>query len=273
MGAELPAFRLDEALRHGLLPLVVSSRRPEDVLNAYASLYLEQEVRLEGLTRNVGAFARFLEAASFSHGGVLNIANVARECQIERKTVASYVEILEDLLLGFRVPVFSKRARREVTAHPKLYFFDAGVFRSLRPRGPLDRPEEIDGAALEGLVAQHLRAWLAYGGDGQLFFWRTRGGAEVDFVVYGNAGIWAVEVKGTGRIRPEDLRPLAAFVEEYPEAVPILLYRGTERLRTGEIWCLPVETFLRDLKPGRPLPVAGRRGGGKARSEKGAGRM
>lgn len=283
MAAELPAFRLDEALRHGLLPLVVSSSRPEDVLNAYASLYLEQEVRLEGLTRNVGAFARFLEAVSFSHGSVVNIANIARECQIERKTVAGYVEILEDLLLSFRVPVFSKRARREVTAHPKLYFFDAGVFRSLRPRGPLDRPEEIDGAALEGLVAQHLRAWLAYGGDGQLFFWRTRGGAEVDFVVYGNAGFWAVEVKGSGRVRPEDLRSLAAFVEEYPEAVPILLYRGSERLRIGEIWCLPVETFLRDLKPGRPLPVAGTPGRGKAsrlgsrppgraRNEKGAGR-
>ncbi len=256
MAAELPEFRLDDALRRGLLPLVVDSRRPEEVLRAYASLYLEQEVRLEGLTRNVGAFARFLEAVSFSHGGVLNLANVARDCQIERKTVAGYVEILEDLLLGFRVPVFSKRARRDVTAHPKLYFFDAGVFRSLRPKGPLDRPEEIDGAALEGLVAQHLRAWLAYGADGQLFFWRTRAGAEVDFVVYGDAGFWAIEVKRTGRVRPEDLRSLAAFAEEYPEAVAILLYRGAERLRIGSVWCIPVEAFLRDLKPGRPLLAA-----------------
>lgn len=257
MAAELPTFGMDVALRHGLLPLVVSSRRPQDVLNAYASLYLEQEVRLEGLTRNVGAFARFLEAVSFSHGGVLNITNVARECQIERKTVAGYVEILEDLLLGFRLPVFSKRARRELTAHPKLYFFDAGVFRSLRPRGPLDRPEEIEGAALEGLVAQHLRAWLAYGGEGQLFFWRTRTGSEVDFVVYGSAGFFAIEVKSGGRVRPEDLRPLAAFAEEYPEAVPVLLYRGTEHLRIGKVWCLPVEEFLRDLRPDRPLPVGG----------------
>lgn len=255
MAAELSGFRLDEALRDGLLPLVLGSRRPSDVLAAYASLYLEQEVRLEGLTRNVGAFARFLEAVSFSHGAVLNVANVARECQIERKTVAGYVEILEDLLLGFRLPVFSKRARRDVTAHPKLYLFDAGVFRSLRPRGPLDRPEEIDGAALEGLVAQHLRAWIGYGSAAGLFFWRTRGGSEVDFVVYGDAGFWAVEVKNAARVRPEDLRPLLAFSEEYPEAVPLLLYRGTERLRVGDVWCLPVETFLRGLVPGRPLPV------------------
>jgi predicted AAA+ superfamily ATPase len=253
MAAELKTFELAGALRHGLLPLVVDSRRPEDVLGAYASLYLEQEVRLEGLTRNIGAFARFLEAASFSHGSVLNVANVARESQIERKTVSAYVDILEDLLLAYRVPVFAKRAKREVAAHPKLYFFDAGVFRSLRPRGPLDRPEEIDGAALEGLVAQHLRAWLGYSGGGNLFYWRTRAGSEVDFIVYGPAGFWAIEVKSAGRVRPVDLKSLAAFSEEYPEAVPILLYRGEERLRVGKTWCIPVEGFLRQLVPGRPL--------------------
>lgn len=253
MAAERTSFDLAGALSHGLLPLVVASRRPEDVLGAYASLYLEQEVRLEGLTRNIGAFARFLEAASFSHAGVLNVANVARESQIERKTVSAYVDILEDLLLAYRVPVFAKRAKREVTAHPKLYFFDAGVFRSLRPRGPLDRPGEIDGAALEGLVAQHLRAWLAYGGGGNLFYWRTRAGSEVDFVVYGPAGFWAIEVKSTGRVRPQDLKSLSAFSEEYPEAVPVLLYRGEERLRIGRTWCLPVEAFLRQIVPGRPL--------------------
>jgi uncharacterized protein len=113
---------------------------------------------MEGWARNVGAFARFLEAISFSHGAVLNVANVSRECQVERKTIATHIEVLEDLLLSFRVPVFTRRAKREPAVHPKFLLFDAGVFRSLRPRGSLDRPEEIDGAALEGLVAQHLRA-------------------------------------------------------------------------------------------------------------------
>ena len=115
----------------------------------------------------------------------------------------------------------------------------------------------LAGDITQGLVAQHLRAWIAYGGEGRLFFWRTRAGSEVDFVVYGSAGFWAIEVKSGGRVRPEDLRPLAAFAEEYPEAVPVLLYRGTERLRIGGVWCLPVEEFLRDLRPDRPLPVGG----------------
>jgi predicted AAA+ superfamily ATPase len=204
----------------------------------------------------VGAFARFLEAISFSHGSVLNVANVARECEVQRKTVASYVDVLEDLLLSFRVPVFTRRAKRETSAHAKVFLFDAGVFRSLRPRGALDAPELIDGPALEGLVAQHLRAWLAYrGDDAELSFWRTRSGVEVDFVVYGAAGFWGIEVKNTTRVRPEDLRGLNAFGDDFPEAETILLYRGTRRERHGRTWVLPADDFLRALHPDNTLPT------------------
>ena len=254
MAAELPDFDLVRALRIGLLPLVVSASDPAGVLDAYASLYLDQEVRAEGLTRNVGAFTRFLEAVSFSHGAQLNVSAVARECEVERKVVAGYVGILEDLLLAFRLPVFRKRAGRATVAHDKLYLFDAGVFRSLRPKGPLDRPEEIDGQALEGLVAQHLRAWAAYSGhDAGVFFWRTRAGTEVDFVVYGESGLQAFEVKNAGKVYSSDLRALRAFREDYPEAETAVLYRGPDRLRIDGVWCLPVRDFLRRTMPDRGL--------------------
>ena len=228
--------------------------QPGATLAGYASLYLDQEVRAEGLTRNVGNFARFLEAASFSHAGELNVAAIARECEVPRKAVASYIEILQDLLLAFTLPVFRKRAKRQTTAHRKFYLFDAGVFRALRPKGPLDRPSEIDGQALEGLVAQHLRAWAAYSGsDDELHFWRTRSGVEVDFVVYGARGVRAFEVKNASRVEAKDLRGLRAFREDYPEAQTALLYRGRDRLRIGGIWCLPVDEFLRRLMPSRGL--------------------
>jgi predicted AAA+ superfamily ATPase len=250
MAAELAEFRLDEALKFGLLPLVVAASDPEDTLRGYAALYLEQEVQLEGWARNIGNFARFLESISLSHGAVLNVSDVARDCRIERKTAAGYVEIIEDLLLGFRVPVFTRRAKRQTAAHPKFYFFDAGIFRTLRPKGPVDVREGFEGVALEGLVAQHLRAWLAYGNrDAKIYYWRTRSGAEVDFVVYGEAGFWAIDVKNTTRVRPEDLGSLKSFAADYPECEPLLLYRGRERLKTDRIRCLPAEEFLRELKP------------------------
>jgi predicted AAA+ superfamily ATPase len=254
MAAELPRFDLEDALTHGLLPLVVASGQPRDVLRAYASLYLDQEVRVEGWARNVGAFARFLEAISSSHGTVLNVANVARECQAERKTTVGYLEVLEDLLLAFRLQVFTRRAKRETVAHPKFYLFDTGVYRSLRPAGPLDRPQEIEGAALEGLVAQHLRGWIAYGaGRNDLYYWRTRSGVEVDFVVYGSSGLWALEVKNTAKVRTDDLRGLASFGEDYPQATRLLLYRGLRRERRDGVWVVPVADFLGQLKPNAPL--------------------
>jgi uncharacterized protein len=155
MAAEWSGFSLTAALQHGLVPLAVTSADPRDVLRAYVGLYLEQEVKAEGLARNLGDFARFLEAVSFSHGQVLNLSAVAREAGAHRRTVQGFLDVLEDLLLPFRLDVFTRRAKRRTAVHPKFYLFDAGVFRSLRPQGPLDRPAEVDGGALEGLVAQH----------------------------------------------------------------------------------------------------------------------
>ncbi|MFU8847435.1 MAG: DUF4143 domain-containing protein [Opitutales bacterium] len=162
--------------------------------------------------------------------------------------------MLEDLLLGYRLEVFTKRAQRELAAHPKFYYFDTGVFRANRPKGPLDAPEEIDGAALEGLVAQHLRVWCDYSeGQHSLHYWQTRSKVEVDFVIYGESGIYALEVKNAAKVRPADLRPLKAFREDYPNARCTLLYRGTEHFVRDDIHCMPCETFLKALKPGSGL--------------------
>ncbi len=245
-------FKLASALKQGLLPLVFSAVDSDAVLRTYASLYVREEVQMEGMVRNIGNFSRFLEAVSFSHGSLLNISNVARECEVERKAVEAYITILEDLLLAFRVPVFSKKAKRATIAHSKFYYFDAGVYRSLRPCGPLDRPEEIEGAALEGLIAQHLTAWSSCRGrKNKVYFWKTAAGSEVDFVVYGEEVFWAIEVKNTSRIRPEDLRSLKSFKSEYPQSNAFLLYRGKERLKKDGVLCVPCEEFLLNLDPGK----------------------
>ena len=197
-------FSLERALRLGMLPIVLGSNTPEETLRAYNGLYLREEVQMEGLVRNIGGFSRFLEAVSFSQGAVLNRASVARDAQVKSKTVDAYLEILEDLLLAFRIPVFTRRAKRELAAHPKFFFFDTGVFRANRPTGPLDTPSEIDGAALEGLVAQHLRAWCDYSdGNHKLHYWQTRSRVEVDFIVYGEEGFHALEVKNSARVQME----------------------------------------------------------------------
>lgn len=253
MAAEMgSSFDLRRALEIGLVPLVWGSADPAATLRAYASLYLREEVQAEALVRDIGAFARFLESISFSQGALLNLAQVARDCQVGRKTVEGYLGILEDLLLSFRVPVFSKRAKRILVSHEKFYFFDAGVYRSLRPSGPLDRSEEIAGMALEGLVAQHLRAWIDYRAvEAKLYYWRTKSGNEVDFVVYGKDVFWAIEVKHAARVSSKDVRALRSFREDYPEANVCLLYMGRERLAIDGITCMPCEEFILGLDPER----------------------
>ena len=123
MAAELGhGFDLAAALRVGLVPLVVMAEAPDRTLRGYIDLYLQQEVKAEGLVRRLDDFSRFLEVASFSHAQLLNVAEIARECVASRNTVESYLGILEDLLIATRIPVFRRRAKRAVVAHAKFYF-------------------------------------------------------------------------------------------------------------------------------------------------------
>ncbi len=240
-------FSLERALVHGQLPSVYTQPDPDRYLASYVESYLRQEIIEEGRTRNLAAFSRFLESASFSQAGILNVAEVAREVGVDRKTAVGYFDLLEDLLIATRVPVFTRRARRRMTTHPKFFLFDAGVYRTIRPTGPLDSPEEIDGAALETLVFQELRAYIAYRSlDLKLFTWRTGAGVEVDFVAYGGDGLFAIEVKRSRRVRRADLQGLTQFKADYPMARCVLLFGGDRREHRDGIELLPVAEALAD---------------------------
>ena len=242
-------FRLEHSLKYGQLPSVYKEADPKKYLEAYVKTYLEEEIRQEGLTRNLSAFARFLEAASFSQGSVLNISSVARDCSVERKVVENYFSILEDLMIAYRIPIFSKKAKRRLLAHPKFYFFDAGVYRALRPMGPLDAPEEVEGIALETLFLQEviaLNSALDFGY--KIFYWRTSNGQEVDFVLYGPKGLLSFEIKRAARITSAMLRGLKSFLADYPMAKAYLVYAGNRRMYEDKITIVPILETLKNLK-------------------------
>lgn len=249
------SFELSKNLRLGMLPVVLDSLSPEETLRSYAGIYLKEEVQAEGIVRNVGDFARFLEAMSFSHGSIINTSNIARECEIARKTVDSYLLILSDLLLSFHLDVFRRKAKRSLSTQSKFYFFDSGVFYSIRPSNLHDIESEKEGAALEGLIAQHLKAWCnAQQENHSLNFWRTTTKVEVDFIVSGPSCFLAIEVKNGSTVHPKDLRGLEVFLKDYPQAKPILLYRGKQRYKEKNILCCPIDEFLMKIDPHSPLP-------------------
>lgn len=238
-------FNLVHSLRFGQLPCAYTDKDAKSYLESYVETYLREEVQQEGLTRNLSAFSRFMESASFSQGAMLNTSAVARECSVERKVVENYFSILDDLLIGCRLPVFTKRAKRRMISHDKFYFFDVGVYRTIRPSGPLDMPEDMEGLAFETLVFQELRAIndclrLGY----ELYYWHTANQLEVDFVLYGNRGLKAFEVKRTSRIQESMLRGLKAFLKDYPSAKVYLIYGGTRRFYEGKITIMPIQEAL-----------------------------
>ena len=242
------AFNLRDSVQLGHLPARFSESDPAKYLKDYVQTYLREEVMQESLTRNIAHFAHFLEVASFSQGATINISAVAREAHIERSVAENYFSILEDLLIAVRLPVFSRKAKRKLISQKKFYFFDAGVFRAIRPVGPLDSDAEIDGPALETLVLQELRAVNDNHDYGyQISFWRTRSSLEVDFVLYGPRGLLAIEIKRSTQIQPRDTRALREFKRDYPPAKCFVFYGGPSPVYMDDVTVLPIEHALRNL--------------------------
>lgn len=240
-------FNFEHSLQYGHLPATFNED-PKIYLSSYIGTYLREEVLQEGLTRNLAIFSRFLEAASFSQASTLSLSTIAREAEMHQKVVANYFTILEDLLLGVKIFPFTKRAKRKIVAHAKFFFFDVGVYRTLRPTGPFDLPEEIAGHALETLFFQELRALNDYYAlEYAIYFWRTIKGEEVDFVLYGPRGLHAFEIKRTTKIYSQDLKALQLFHEDYPEAKLYILYGGKFRQYFGDIQAIPYEEGLKEL--------------------------
>ena len=229
-------FDLDVALDTGTIPLVQVAGERRPVLESYVRLYLREEVRAEGLVRNLPGFARFLPIAALHHGQVVNISGIARDCGVARTTVQGYLDILEDTLLAFRLPAFQPRLRARERRHPKLYWVDPGLVRAVKKlHGPI-APEER-GALLEGWVLHLLRAHAEEGGlFDELNYWAPHPAnrTEVDFLFRRGGELAAIEVKSQPRYHTGMLPGLRAIADLSGIARRILVYGGKRSFRTAD---------------------------------------
>lgn len=243
------AFSLETALQLGMLPAVYQYNDPQGYLATYVDSYLREEVMQEGLTRNIAAFSRFLEVASFSQGDKVNATEIAREVSVDRQVIQNYFSILHDLLLAHWLPPFTKRAKRQLIKSDKFYYFDVGVYQHLRPKGLLDAPSEIAGVGLETLFYQSILAVIAYNKlNYDVYYWKTVNGIEVDFIVYGETRLLAFEIKHASSIQPKMLKGLKHFQQDYPMAECYILYTGKQTLYLSDgIQALPFDETLKQL--------------------------
>ena len=247
----------EKILRFGTLPLAITRDDPQEYLRAYAETYLVQEIQAEALTRNVGAFARFLEIAARQNAQVTNFTGIARDAAISRQTVQNHFEILIDTLLGFWLPAWKLKSSNKQVLHSKFYFFDPGVARALTGRLPYPPAAEESGALLETFVLGELRAHVSYTGKHYpLRFWRNYDGAEVDLICETANGFAAVEIKASTRWDKSFNRGLRRIREELGvEDVHCYgVYLGERQMLWDDIRVLPVADFLRQLWDGDILP-------------------
>ena len=244
-------FDIAKSLQYGQMPQIYDDKtmNAEKYLQSYIKTYLKEEVQQESLVRNLAAFSRFLEVASFSQGATLNMSSIARDTAIKANTVTNYFDLLEDMLVSYRIPVFTKRAKRRLVAHPKFYYFDVGVYYHLRPRSILDAVPELEGAGLETLLLQDMLAMNEYHSLGyQIYYWRTVHGTEVDFVLLNEHKLIAIKVKHSSKIHSSDLNGLKSFQEDYPEAQLLAVYLGVTQQFIGEVEIVPATNFLKNLE-------------------------
>ena len=249
---EIPQFDLLCALNNGLLPEHYLSKYPQRSLRAYVSDYLKEEIQAEGLVRNLPHFARFLDVIGFSHGELLNYANIARDCGIDAKTVKSYYQILVDTLIGYFVEPFHKKSKRQlITSTPKFYLFDVGVANYLAKKTIIALKGYEADKAFEHFILMELIAYLGLNEfDEPIQFWRSKSGLEVDFVF--NNGQVAIEVKLSEKPVLSDLRGLRAYCEDYQPKHALVVCRAPRKrqltLAKGQtINILPWEIFLKNL--------------------------
>lgn len=240
---------IEHAIQYGRLPSVIQHESPAKYLSSYVKTYLREEVYQESLVRNLQVFTRFMEVTSFSQGETINYTEIAREVGSNRNTVTTFFDILEDLLIAYRIPVFTKRAKRKLTSHSKFYYFDAGVYRSIRPSGPLDLSEEITGPLLETLFLQEVKALIDYFDlKYTIYYWRTQSQIEVDFVLYGASGFHAFEIKRKEKLTKKDFKGLSTFGKDYPMATRHMLYGGSKSYYENDVHVYPFKEALQNIK-------------------------
>jgi len=245
-------FNLDRVLAHGTLPGIYADRDSESrasTLRSYVDAYLREEVQAEALVRDIGGYSRLLDLAAAWSGRVINLHALSRDAAVSYETARRYLDVLEDTLILFRIPAWSGSDRASLVAHPKVMLFDLGV-RNAILRRPLDRPlDDERGLLLKHLVGLELRRregtiWP----EARLQHFRTRRGAEVDFVLSVGRDLWAIEVKASRRVDARDLKGLGAFVDRAGKvARRIVVFLGVRSQRIDGVDVLPIDEFLAEL--------------------------
>lgn len=247
---------VSELLTNGSLPMAVLGPDPVSYLTTYAETYLQEEIKAEALTRNIGHFSRFLEIAARQNGQVTNVSSIARDAAVSRQTVNSYFSVLVDTLIGYWVEPWKLKRSTKQVHHPKFFFFDPGVVRALAGRAAYPVSHEERGHLLETLMLNEIRCFLSYSKRHyKIHFWRNHNGIEVNLVCETAEGFVAAEIKASARWEKRYSRGLQRMRAELGERLvkSYGIYLGDREAVWDDVQILPARSFLKRLWNGEVM--------------------
>lgn len=249
VSAEIPDFDIVKAANRGTLPnhyLASNERQLQKRMQAYVSVYLKEEIAAEALVRKLASFNRFMEVAAITDGEMVNYTNIAQDCGVDAKTVKEYFSILEETLIGYMVPAFSRTVKRKLNQSPKFYYFDVSLPNYLLHRTNLQPGSNDFGHAFEHLMMQEIIAYLGYNDISHtLSYWHTHSGYEVDAIL--GDGTVAIEFKSAREVQSKHLRCLKAFKEEHLDARLIIVSLDVAPRLFNDVEVMPATHFLKEL--------------------------
>ena len=237
---------LDCVFATGMLPKAFTSKSYQTQLRNYVRGYLDNEIAAEGERRDLGVFSNFLTFAASENTELVNYTNVSRDIGMSADTIKGWYQILVDTFIGYYLRPYRKGSKRIPVNTSKFFFFDVGVARTAaRMPVPSETMTEY-GKMFENYIFMELKAYIDYRmTDDELYFWRTREGYEVDFVVENKI---AIEVKTSKNISNRELRGIRAFMDENAVKDYIIVCRELfERTTEDGIRIMPWKVFLDKL--------------------------
>ena len=215
-------FHLNQALQFGGLPQLSNLKSKKEkllFLESYVENYLKEEILQEQIVRKIQPFKNFLEIMAQLNGETINYSKFAKEIGADHKTIQNYFSILEDTLLGFFLPAYSRSIRKQQQKAPKFYLFDTGVKRALE--GILTVPMKTHtfsfGKAFEHFLILECFKLNHYLRKSYKFsYFKTKNGLEIDLIIQkpGKKEI-LVEIKSTDTLRKDHASKLNRFSKDW----------------------------------------------------------
>ena len=254
--AELEREYLARQQVHGAYPGVWSHPQPARALGDLLEAFVLRDASDRFEIREPSAFRRLLAFAAGQLGQMVNYSEWAAHLGVSAGTVRAWIGLLEETWVLKQVPAFAGGRRSELTSAGRLHFYDLGIRNALLGRFETDLTRRADrGALAEGWVFGALAKLAPRGWD--IHYWRSKGGAEVDFVLVGGDRLVGVEVKASGPQRVS--RSLRSFIDAYEPELMLLVSgddapRHEQRLGGTRVVHLPLVELERAIaQEVRPL--------------------